>query len=337
MRKVISALILLSLISMFLGVYFGPVHLGFSDISKALTYGVKLELSKFVGINPGREPKFFLIVWQLRLPEVLLAYLVGLSLASAGVTSQALFRNPLADPYIIGISSGAALGAAIATLVNPAYMGLFALIFSLLSVFIVYTVSKVDGAVPVDTLLLAGIAFGFLANAGTWYIYATHPESTQITMMWLLGSFNGATWSGVLLMFFVSLGGLAFLSWKWRELNLILLGEESIAIGLDLHLYRKLFLGTVAVLTAFAVYTSGIIGFVGLMSPHIMRILIGPNHRGLVPATALFGGTLLVLADLLARTMARPTVLPVGIITALMGAPFFLYLLMKHKRGELRT
>ena len=335
MKKWPPALIFLSILSIFLGVYIGPVSLGVSDVTQSLTYGVRLTLSRFLGINPGKEPDHFLIVWQLRLPEVLLAYLVGLALASAGTASQALFRNPLADPYIIGISSGAALGAAIASVINPIYMGPFALAFSMLSVFIVYTVSKVDGAIPVDTLLLAGVAYGYLANAATWFIYTTHPDSAHITMMWLLGSFNGATWEKVGVMFVVSTLGVGFLSLKWRELNLILLGEESIALGFDLHLYRKIFLGVIATLTAFAVYTSGIIGFIGLVSPHIMRLLLGPNHRELTPATALFGGVLLVIADLLARTVAKPTVLPVGIITALMGAPFFLYLLMKRKRGEL--
>ncbi|WP_297535274.1 iron chelate uptake ABC transporter family permease subunit [Thermococcus sp.] len=335
MRKWLPTLLLLSALSIFLGVYFGPVSLSIHDVTQSLAYGIKLTLSKFVSVNPGREPRYFIIVWQLRLPEVLLAYLVGLALASAGVASQALFRNPLADPYIIGISSGAALGAAVATLINPLYMGPFALVFSFLSVFIVYTISKTNGAVPVDTLLLAGIAYGFLTNAITWYIYVTNPQKTHLTWMWLLGSFNGSTWESVGIMFIVSLCGVLFLSWRWRELNLILLGEESIALGLDLHLYRKIFLGIIATLTAFAVYTSGIIGFIGLVSPHIMRLILGPNHRELTPATALFGGVLLVIADLLARTLARPTVIPVGIVTALMGAPFFLYLLMKHKRGEL--
>ena len=326
---------LLSAVSIFLGVYFGPVSLSLHDVTSSLLYGIELKLSRFTGINPGEKPDYFIIVWQLRLPEVLLAYFVGLALAGAGVTSQALFRNPLADPYIIGISSGAALGSAIAVLINPVYMAPFALIFSFLSVFIVYTISRVDGAVPVDTLLLAGIAYGFLANAVTWYIYVTRPQKTHLSWMWLLGSFNGSTWGDVKIMLVVSLAGILFLTWRWRELNLVLLGEESIALGLDLHLYRKIFLGVIATLTAFSVYTSGIIGFIGLVSPHIMRLILGPNHRELVPATALFGGTLLVTADLLARTLAKPTVIPVGVVTALMGAPFFLYLLMKHKRGEL--
>ncbi|AMQ18449.1 FecCD family ABC transporter permease [Thermococcus peptonophilus] len=335
MRKIIPALIVLSLISIFLGVYIGPVDLTPSDVTKGITYGVKLTLSRFFSLSLDEPPKYFSIIWKIRLPEVLLAYLVGISLASAGVASQALFRNPLADPYIIGISSGAAFGAALSLLVGITYMPYLSLAFSFLSVFIVYSLARTNGKVPVNTLLLAGIAYGFLANAATWYIYVTHPHNAYITWTWLLGSFNGAEWREVLVMFLVSLLGTGFLIRKWRELNLILLGEESIALGLDLHLYRKVFLGVIATLTAFAVYTSGVIGFVGLVSPHIMRIILGPNHRELTPSTALFGGILLVVADLLARTVAKPQVIPVGIITAFMGAPFFLYLLMKYKRGEL--
>ncbi|ASJ07730.1 iron ABC transporter [Thermococcus siculi] len=333
MRKWLPTLLIVSLTALFLGVYVGSVNISPSDITASIIYGIKSALLN--SPNPGEKPHYFVIVWQLRLPRVLLAYLVGLSLASAGVASQALFRNPLADPYIIGVSAGAGIGAALAAIYAPAHMGAFALVSALLSVFIVYTVSKVDGKVPVDTLLLAGIAYGFLASAVTWYLIISQGERAHVTWMWLMGTFNGSDWGDVGEVFIVSLLGVGFLIWKWRELNLILLGEESIALGLDLHLYRKLFVGVIALLTAFAVSTAGIIGFIGLVSPHVMRLLLGPNHRELTPASALFGGVLLVIADLLARTLAKPTELPVGIITALMGAPFFLYLLMKHKRGEL--
>ncbi|NJE11408.1 iron ABC transporter permease [Thermococcus sp. MAR1] len=336
MKKWLPTLLALSIIAAFLGIYVGSVNLTPSEVTASVVYGVKSALSRvFSFIKPGERPKAFIIVWELRLPRVLLAYLVGLSLASAGVASQALFRNPLADPYIIGVSAGAGIGAALGAIYAPQHMGGLALASALLSVFIVYSVSRVDGKVPVDTLLLAGIAYGFLASAITWYLIISQSERTHVTWMWLMGTFNGAGWGDVGEMFIIALLGLGFLVWKWRELNLILFGEESIALGLDVHLYRKLFIGAIAVLTAFAVSTAGIIGFVGLVSPHIMRLLLGPNHRELTPASALFGGVLLVFADLLARTVAKPTELPVGIITALMGAPFFLYLLMKHKRGEL--
>ncbi|QDA32081.1 iron ABC transporter permease [Thermococcus indicus] len=335
MRRWLPALALLSTAALFLGVYVGSVGISPSDVTASIAYGIKSTLSHFTQTNPGEKPRYFVIIWELRLPRVLLAYLVGLSLASAGVASQALFRNPLADPYIIGVSAGAGIGAALGAIYAPSHMGSLALASALLSVFIVYSVSRVDGHVPVDTLLLAGIAYGFLASAVTWYLIISQGERAHVTWMWLMGTFNGAGWGDVGEMFIVSALGTGFLIWKWRELNLVLLGEESIALGLDLHLYRKLFIGVIALLTAFAVSTAGIIGFIGLVSPHVMRLLLGPNHKSLTPASALFGGVLLVFADLLARTVAKPTELPVGIITALMGAPFFLYLLMKHKRGEL--
>ncbi len=336
MRKWPPALITLSLLSMFLGVYIGSVHVSAADVSESITYGLKSALAlAFHSINPGEQPKYYIIVWELRLPRVLLAYLVGVALASAGVASQALFKNPLADPYIIGISAGAGMGGALGAIYWPEHMGLLALVFSLASVFAVYNVAKVDGKIPVDTLLLAGIAYGFLASAVTWYLIISRQDKATVTWMWLMGTFNGSGWGDVAEMFIVTLLGLLFLILKWRELNLLLLGEESIALGLDLHLYRKLVIGVIAFLTAFAVATAGIIGFIGLVSPHIMRLLLGPNHRELTPATALFGGSLLVIADLLARTIASPTELPVGIITAMMGAPLFMYLLLKHKRGEL--
>ena len=331
MKKLLAILVALSLTAGFLGVYVGSVSVSPGDVTESIFYGLK---SLFLP-NPGEKPRYFIIIWELRLPRVLLAYLVGLSLASAGVASQALFRNPLADPYIIGVSAGAAVGAAIGAIYSPAHMGVFALLSSLASVFVVYTVSKVDGHVPVDTLLLAGIAYGFLASAVSWYLVLSQGEKAHLTMMWLMGTFNGSDWGDVLQMALVSAFGTGFLLWKWRELNLVLFGEESIALGLDVNLYRKLFIGTIALLTAFAVSTAGIIGFIGLISPHVMRLILGPNHRSLTPASALFGGFLLVSADLLARTVARPMEIPVGIVTALMGAPFFLYLLMKHKRGEL--
>jgi len=336
MRKWPPALIALSLLSMFLGIYIGSVHVSVADVSGSIVYGIKSSLSSvFPFVRPGKPPRYFIIVWELRLPRVLLAYLVGVALASAGVASQALFKNPLADPYIIGISAGAGIGGALGAIYWPEHMGLLALVFSLISVFAVYSVAKVDGKIPVDTLLLAGIAYGFFASAITSYLIISQAERAHVTWMWLMGTFNGRGWDSVGGMFLVTLLGLLFLLLKWRELNLLLLGEESIALGLDLHLYRKLVIGVIALLTAFSVATAGIIGFIGLVSPHIMRLILGPNHRELTPATALFGGSLLVIADLLARTVASPTELPVGIITAMMGAPLFMYLLIKHKRGEL--
>ncbi len=333
MKRVLPALVVLSALSILLGVYIGSVSLSFSRITESIALGIKSTL----GMIEKPSNVYFTIIWEIRFPRVLLAYLVGLSLASAGVASQALFKNPLADPYILGISGGAAVGVALAALYFPQYVESSALIFSLFAVFLVYNVSKVNGHIPVDTLLLAGIAFGFLANAATSYLIYINPENTHATWLWLMGSFNGATWGKVGKVFISSLLGFAFLLWRWKELNLLLFGEESIALGLDLDLYRKLIIFVIAMMTALAVSASGIIGFIGLVSPHIMRMLVGPNHKRLLPTAALFGGFLTVSADLIARTINRPQDIPVGIITALIGAPFFLYLLMKHKRGELSS
>jgi len=334
MRKWLPALLLLSIAVMFLGVYVGSVRLSPSDVTSSIVYGLKTTLLKE---HPAKRPRYFIIVWELRLPRVLLAYLVGLSLASAGVASQALFKNPMADPYIIGISGGASIGAALGLIYFPDHVSLLSFAFALLSVYIVYTVAKVDGRIPVDTLLLSGVAFGFMAGAVTSYLVLTLGPKAHITYMWLMGSFNGAEWSDVRNVFLASLFGISFLLWKWKELNLLLLGEEGLALGLDVDTFRKFVVIVIAVMSAVSVASAGIIGFVGLIGPHIARTLVGPNHKRLTLNAALLGGILMVLADLLARTIARPTEIPVGIVTAMMGGPFFLYLLRKHKRGESLT
>ncbi|MBO8173906.1 MAG: iron chelate uptake ABC transporter family permease subunit [Thermococcus sp.] len=330
MKKFI-ALIFSSIVLILIGVAFGSVNLPSSKILSAFTFeNLKLALH-----NPEKLGTTETIILQIRLPRVLLAYLVGLSLASAGTASQALFKNPLADPYILGISGGAAVGAALAALYSPTHMGTFALIGALISVTIVYNISKINGHIPVDTLLLAGIAFGFFSHAVTSYLLYVGRERIHLAIFWLMGTFNGATWDDVKLVFISSIVGFSFLMFKWKELNLLLFGEESIAMGLDLNFYRKAIIFVISLLTAFAVATSGIIGFVGLISPHAMRLVFGPNHKKLLPAAALFGGSLMVFADLLARVTLKPAEVPVGIVTALFGAPFFIYLLMKRKRGEL--
>lgn len=360
MRKWLASLVVLSLASVFLGVYVGSVYIRPGTVSGAIVHGFKTTfagwLSLFLGklgsflhseallrlssslasVASERGPRYFFIVWNLRLPRVLLAYFVGLSLSTAGVASQALFKNPMADPYIIGVSGGASVGAALGMIYAPDYVPVLSFAFALLAVYAVYSVAKVDGRIPVDTLLLAGVAFGFMAGAITSYLVLTMGPRAHLTYMWLMGSFNGAGWRKVGEVLLVSVLGLSFLLWKWKELNLLLLGEESVALGLDVDAFRKMVILVIAVMSAVSVAAAGIIGFVGLIGPHIARLLVGPNHRRLTINAALLGGILMVLADLAARIIARPTEVPVGIVTAMMGGPFFLYLLRKHKRGEMR-
>jgi len=323
-------LMFLSLGSVLIGIYLGPVFLSPSKVNWAIFQGLK---GLFIGTT--KKTGIYIIVWEIRLPRVIVAYLTGTLLASAGVAAQALFKNPLADPYLLGISGGAAVGASLAFAFFPSHVGSVAFLFSLISVYVVYKVAKIRDRIPVENLLLAGIAYGFMAGAITSYLIVVLGPKAHLTWMWLMGSFNGATWNNVPELLIASVLGVLFLHLNWRNLNLLLLGDESIALGLDVDFFRKVVIVAIALMTSITVPGVGIIGFVGLMAPHIVRFMVGPNHKRLVINTALFGGLLLVLADTLARTIARPLDIPVGIITSMMGGPFFLYLLRRQKRGGL--
>lgn len=281
------------------------------------------------------------IILKLRLPRVFLAALVGASLGVAGGILQALFRNPLADPYVTGVSSGASLGAAVAlvfsldfTLGGISTLPLLALLGALAALSLVYGLAQVGGSLPVVVLLLAGVVVGSCFSAAVSLLTYFAGERLHGVVFWLLGSLGGANWDQVFLIlpyfslgFFVSLYGA-------REMNALLFGEETaLHLGVEVERTKKILLVTASLLTAAAVAVSGLIGFVGLISPHVVRLLVGPDHRFLIPGAAVFGATLLVLADTLARTLLAPTELPVGLITTLLGGPFFLYLLRRRRRA----
>lgn len=280
------------------------------------------------------------IIFNIRLPRVLLAALVGASLAVAGATMQGLFRNPLADPYIIGVSSGAAFGASAAIVlgITLGFAGfgavpLMAFGGGLLTIFVVYQISRQGSTVPVMTLLLAGIAIGaFLSAFVSLMIFFSGDRMHQV-VFWMMGGLGGARWSYLSVMVPYVVLGYGCIYYFSRELNAMLLGEDTAHyLGIDAEKLKKIFLVASSLLVSAAVSTSGIIGFVGLVVPHIVRLLAGPDHRFLLPASALCGAILLIGADTLARTIIAPAELPVGIITSLLGAPFFLYLLRKRKK-----
>lgn len=280
------------------------------------------------------------IIWELRLPRVALAALVGAALAVAGATFQALFRNPMADPYVIGVSSGAALGATLALLLalnfrflDVGAVPLLAFAGALGTVVVVYQLGQVGNAVSLLTLLLAGIAVGsFLSALVSLLVYFAGQRLHQV-VFWLMGGFEGADWSKVRLALPYFALGTAVILVHARELNALLLGEDTaLHLGVEVERAKKLLLAGAALLTATAVAVSGLIGFVGLVVPHALRLLGGPDHRYLIPASALAGAALLVAADTLARTIIAPTELPVGLITALSGGPFFLYILRNRKK-----
>ncbi len=280
------------------------------------------------------------IILNIRLPRVLQAALVGASLAVAGATLQGLFRNPLADPYIIGVSSGAALGATVA-IVSGLALGfggfgavpLLAFAGGLLSIGLVYQLSRQGNSVPIMTLLLAGIAVSAFLSALVSLLIFFSGERMHQVVFWMMGGLGGARWGYLRVMLPYVLLGCGTIYFFYRELNALLLGEDTAhTLGIDPERLKKIFLVAASLLVSAAVSTSGIIGFVGLVVPHIVRLLAGPEHRFLLPASALTGAIMLIGADTLARTVIAPAELPVGIITALLGAPFFLYLLRQRKK-----
>jgi iron complex transport system permease protein len=306
----------------------------------ALVLLLALLVSLFVGsvsLSPGDLLRSE-ILWQVRAPRVVLAALVGLLLSLSGVILQGVLRNPLADPYVLGISAGGAIGAAIAIAIGAQFVVLgmssvpvLAFITSLAAVFVVYKLSQVSGKTSPETLILAGVALAAFCAAILSLIIILS-GNLQAIYFWLLGSLSAATWSNVITVMPYAVFGAVVAYFYSKELNALLLGEEMAqTLGVDVEKTRLVLIGAASLMTAAAVSVSGLIGFVGLIVPHFIRLLIGPNHRFLVPISALSGMLLMVVTDALSRTVLAPTEVPIGIIMALCGAPFFLYLLRRRR------
>jgi ABC-type Fe3+-siderophore transport system permease subunit len=326
---ILAALLAAALLA---GVAFGSVWISPFDTLRLFAW--KLHLS---GRPAGIAPSTSVILFQLRLPEVLLAATVGAALATAGAVFQALFRNALADPAIIGVSSGAALGAIVVILAGGGAalggLGVPAAAFAgaTITAFLVYRLARVGPTTQVATLLLAGIAVAALISAAITLAMTFSGEQIRSIYFWLLGGVGDRGWQALRAAAPLIGVGLAVSALSVGDLNLSVLGEERAGqLGLEVERFKRLMLGTGALLAGAAVSVSGVIGFVGLMTPHILRQVIGADHRRLVPASMLGGATFLVLADLVART-ARPEELPVGAVTAVLGGPFFLYLLRRER------
>ncbi|MDW7739365.1 MAG: iron chelate uptake ABC transporter family permease subunit [Bacillota bacterium] len=332
-----TGLVMLLFLTIVLGTMLGAVSIGWRNILVML-----FDALPFYSSDRALEiaPVYRDILLQIRIPRVLLAAAVGSSLAVSGAVFQGLFRNPMADPYVIGISSGAALGAVFAMLSGFSLsvggfgaVPLFAFFGGTLTILLVYSMARVGRAVPVMTLLLAGIAISSFLSALVSLLTYFAGEKLHQVIFWLMGGLSGATWLQVKVMVPYALIGYCCVSLFSRELNAMLLGEETAShLGVDTEKVKKILLAGASFLVAAAVSTSGIIGFVGLVVPHFIRLVAGPDHRFLIPASALLGGILLIATDTLARVIIAPTELPVGIITALIGAPMFIYLLKKRKK-----
>ncbi len=275
-----------------------------------------------------------IIVADVRLPRIALAATVGFALAAAGAVMQGFFRNPLADPSIIGVSTGAAAGA-VAAIAFPAIapfesLHLSAFVGAVATAFLVYAIATEGGRTPVATLLLAGVAIQAFLGAMISYMLVHSGDSLRQAVVWMMGHLNNSTWSDVGFALPVTIVGVAVLGAFTREMNVLLLGEEdAYHLGVDVERTKLLLLVIASLVTAAGVAVAGVIGFVGLVVPHVMRLIVGPDHRILLPTSALAGASFLVATDTLAR--AGPAEVPVGIVTAAFGAPFFLYLLKQRE------
>lgn len=329
----IAVLVASAFIGVLLCLQFGTEFIPLSEVARVLLHP-DVAAEQASGVSPA------VILLDVRLPRLLLAFLVGASLAAVGVALQALLRNPLADPYILGISSGAALGAALALQFGLAWaiggftaVQLCAFLFAAVTIAAIYRIAVAEGRIPVQTLLLAGVIINAILSALILFITSLSDSTSAFRLFfWLMGSLVTLGYSGLGGLAVIVAIGIGVLCAQGRNLNLLSLGEDPAqGLGLDVERIKRVIFVTTALLTGAAVAVSGLIGFVGMIVPHAVRMVLGPDHRLLLPAAALVGGTFLAVADTVARSFWAPTELPVGVITALCGGPFFIYLLMSHR------
>ncbi|MFC1767091.1 FecCD family ABC transporter permease [Candidatus Margulisiibacteriota bacterium] len=281
------------------------------------------------------------IVWNIRLPRTLLALLVGAALAVSGVILQGLLRNPLADPYIMGVSAGGAVGAAIAIILglNIVFYGmeltpLLSFLFALLAVLVVYRLANFGGRASPEALILAGVAVSAFATAVLVFVVLL-TGNMQTLYFWLLGSLADASWTGVYTMIPYVVVGVFIAFFYSKDLNALLLGEDMAkTLGVEVEWVKVFLLGIASFMTAAAVSICGIIGFAGLIVPHIVRLIVGPNHRVLMIVSILTGMVILLFADIVAKVAFMPAELPIGMVMAVVGAPFFLYILRRRRFGR---
>ena len=314
---------------------FGAERIGFAEILGSLLPG-KAGTGTQGRINEVTRT----ILMQIRLPRVLLGFAVGGCLASVGVALQALLRNPLADPYVLGVSSGAALGAAAGVLfgIGSTFLADTALPMcgfggGLLALLIVYRMAATYERLPIHSLLLAGVILNAIFSALIMFIASImEPNRSYGMMAWLMGTLTAPTYGGLGILSIYLLVGVGLLFAQVRVLNVMALGEaQAKSLGVDTEKAKRYVFILAALITGAVVSVSGMIGFIGMVIPHAVRLIVGADHRLLLPASALIGGTFLMVADTLARTLLAPAEVPVGIITALAGGPFFVYLLLWRK------
>lgn len=304
----------------------------------ALTLGsMEFTLSEVINALKGQgDETISLIIKEIRLPRIIMALLVGMMLASSGVVVQALFQNPLADPYIIGIAASATFGAVLAFVLKLPnfYYGVFAFISCLISSFLIFSLARSGRKVNVATLLIIGIAVSSLLGAFTSFAMYLIGEDSFKIIMWTMGYLGDANWEKVIILIIPLVLSLIYFYKVRNELDALLNGdEEAHALGVEVDKLKRKLLIISSLIVAFSVAFSGMIGFIGLIVPHAFRMLVGGSNQKLIPVVTLAGGVFLLICDTIARTIMTPVEIPIGIITAFLGAPFFLFLAFRAKKG----
>ncbi len=328
--------ILLCLVIIYVCTIIGPASVSFENANRILMaklFHMDVDLSD---ISRGS----IAIIWNVRLPRVIMGFIAGAALAVCGCGYQGIFKNPMADPYVLGVSSGAALGATVGIVLrfSASFLGLsgitlLAFAGSFGAIFLVYSISRVGKKVPVSTLLLSGVAVNLMLSALMSLLMMLNRSSMDQIMFWTMGSLNGKGWQQIVSSLPYVLIGVILLFLSARELDIMLTGEDTaIQLGVNVEALKRKVLFASSLLTAAVISVTGIIGFVGLVVPHVVRLFTGPKHRKLMPVSLIFGGTFLIICDTIARTITSQEI-PVGVITSVCGGPFFLYLLRKAKKG----
>lgn len=319
------------------------VTTGSADISVEQAYKVILyEIFKIKDFAEYASGPIHDVIWEIRFPRAVLAVAIGMGLTVSGIVMQAIVKNPLADPYILGISSGASLGATLGimlgfgAILGGNFVGIMAFIGALLVSFGVLILANINGTANSSKLILAGMALSAVCSAFSNFIIYIANDATGMKSVtyWLLGSLSGAKWEvNIIILPIVVIASLFFWS-RYRTLNLMLLGDDvAITLGTDLHKSRHIYLVITSIIIGISVYSAGIIGFVGLVIPHITRLLFGTDHKRLIPIASLIGGIFMVVADILSRIVIPNSEMPIGILISMIGAPIFIYLMVKKSYG----
>lgn len=342
-KLIVLLLVLALIITVIVSLNVGYAQIPFPDILSII--GKQIPFLDSIIDSSLISPQNEAIILQLRLPRILAGVLVGAALAAAGVLYQGVFKNPMADSYVLGVSAGAAVGASLSILsgIGFVFLGLrlvqVAAFFGAISaMFLVYNISRVGSRVPITTLLLCGIAVNFFLFAVVGLLEVIAGDELHAIVFWLVGGFSNVLWRDLWAVLPFVIIGIVAAYFYVRDLNLLAMGEETAHhLGVDVERSKQVLLVLASLLTAAAVSISGLVGFVGLMIPHLTRVVIGPDHRILLPTSAIIGAIFLVICDDLARVVATPFAstleLPVGIITMLFGAPFFIFLFKKKKQS----